>query len=44
MSNNTIEKASIVLDVLDKYDQKGSDVGFRQVLQEIITRWKQELQ
>lgn len=44
ISNNTLEKAEIALDVLLKYDEKNSNVGFRQVLQEIITRWKEELQ
>jgi hypothetical protein len=45
MSNyKTIEKAEIALDVLVKYDQQNSDVGFKQVLQEIIARWKEELQ
>ena len=43
-SYNAIEKANIVLEVLDKYDQYSKDVGFRQVLDEIITRWKEELQ
>lgn len=44
ISNNTIEKAEIAFDVLLKYDEKNSNVNFRQVLQEIITRWKEELQ
>ncbi len=43
-SKNTIAKADIALDVLDKYDLQNSDISFRQVFQEIITRWKQELQ
>ena len=43
-SNKTIEKADIALDVLLKHDEKNSDISFKQVLDEILTRWKKELQ
>jgi hypothetical protein len=43
-SNKTIEKADIVLDVLLRHDEKDSNIRFRELLDEILTRWKEELQ
>ena len=40
----TLKKAEAALDVILEYDEKDADVGFRQVLDEIITRWKDGLQ
>jgi hypothetical protein len=38
--DKTIEKADIALDVILEYDSKNSDCSFKQVLNEIINRWR----
>jgi hypothetical protein len=39
-TNETLRKAEAALDVIDKYDEQNSDCSFREVLREIIERWK----
>jgi hypothetical protein len=41
MSNNEIlRKADAALDVIIKHDEEDSDCSFKQVLQEILERWR----
>jgi hypothetical protein len=39
-TNETLRKAEAALDVIDKYDEQNSDASFREVLREIIERWR----
>jgi len=39
-SNKVIEKAEIALDILLKHDERNSNCSFRQVLNEIVNRWR----
>lgn len=39
---DTVRKANTVLDVIIEYDEKNIDCGFKQLLEEIIKRWKSE--
>jgi hypothetical protein len=38
--NETLTKAEIALGVILEHDEKNSDCSFRQVLNEILERWK----
>jgi len=38
--NETLRKADVVLDVIIKHDEQNSDVSFKEILNEIIERWK----
>jgi hypothetical protein len=38
--NETLRKADAALDVILKYDEQNSDCSFKQVLEEIIERWR----
>jgi len=37
---DTLRKADAALDVIIKYDEQNSDCSFKQVLDEIIERWR----
>jgi hypothetical protein len=39
-TNETLRKAEAALDIIDKYDEQNSDVSFKEVLREIIERWR----
>jgi hypothetical protein len=41
---SAIEKADIVLDVLLRHDESDSNIVFGELMDEIRTRWKEELQ
>jgi hypothetical protein len=41
---SAIEKADIVLDVLLQHEERGSNIAFRELMDEIRSRWKEELQ
>jgi hypothetical protein len=38
--NETLRKADAVLDVIIKHDEQNSEVSFKEILQEIIERWR----
>ena len=38
--NETLRKAEIVLGVILEHDERNSDCSFRELLNEIIERWK----
>lgn len=40
-TDKTLRKADIALDVIIEFDQKNSDTSFRELLDEIILRWKE---
>ncbi len=39
-NNETLRKADEVLDVIIKHDEQNSDCSFKEVLREIIERWR----
>jgi len=39
-SSETLRKADVALDVIIEYDEKNSNCSFRELLDEIIERWK----
>jgi len=39
-TNETLRKAEIVLGVILEHDERNSDCSFRELLNEIIERWK----
>ena len=41
MSNDTIEKAQIALDILLEHDEKNSDIKFKNLMDQIILAWKE---
>jgi hypothetical protein len=38
--NETLRKADAALDVIIKHDEQNSDASFKEVLREIIERWR----
>jgi hypothetical protein len=40
---SAIEKADIVLDVLLRHEENDSNIAFRELMDEIRARWKEEL-
>ena len=39
-SSETLRKADVALDVIIEHDEKNSNCSFRELLDEIIERWK----
>jgi hypothetical protein len=40
--NETLRKADVALDVIIKYDEQNTDCSFKEVLREIIERWRSQ--
>lgn len=42
-TDNTIQKANVMLEILLKYDQENPDCPVRKALQEIVSKWSNDI-
>lgn len=43
-TNTTLQKAEAALDILLEHDEKNSDIGFKNLMDQIILAWKERSQ